>query len=146
MDAESRSSCIIPVNIFGSVESLIDDPVSAVFNGYFELVYYHYKLELMMKNLLTFGLAVWFLFIFLGCAHTPDSKSGMAKQQESTTVQTNRTPQEIAAAQPTGPPAVEIPETVFDFGRVGAGPEYLHTFKIRNTGTGVLEIKKVVPC
>ena len=99
-----------------------------------------------MKNLLTFGLAVWFLFIFPGCAHIPDSTSGMAKQQESTTAQTNRTPQEIAAAQTTGPPAVEIPETVFDFGRVGAGPEYLHAFKIRNTGTGVLEIRKVVPC
>ena len=99
-----------------------------------------------MKNLLTFGLAVWFFFVFLGCAHTPDSTSGTAKQLSGASVQANRTPQEIAAAQPTGPPAVELPETVFDFGRVGAGPEYVHAFKIRNTGTGILEIKKVSPC
>jgi hypothetical protein len=99
-----------------------------------------------MKNLLTFGLAGWFLLILLGCAHAPDSTGSMPKQRESTAVQTNGTPHQTAAAQPAGPPAVEAVEPTFDFGRVGEGPEYLHAFNIRNTGTEVLEIKKVVPC
>ena len=99
-----------------------------------------------MKNLLTFGLAGWFLLIFLGCAHAPDSTGSMPKQLESTAVQTNGTPHQDAAAQPAGPPAVEVVEPIFDFGRVGEGPEYVHAFNIRNTGTGVLEIKKVAPC
>ena len=99
-----------------------------------------------MKNLFTFGLAGWFLLILLGCAHAPDSTSSMPKQQGSTVAQTNGTPHQTAMAQPAGPPALQVVEPTFDFGRVGEGPEYLHAFNIRNTGTGVLEIKKVVPC
>ncbi len=89
-----------------------------------------------MKNLLTFGLAVWLFLVPLGCAHSPDSAGSMTKQQEN------------AAAQPsgtTGTPAVQLSETAFDFGVVGEGSVYVHAFKIRNTGTGVLEIKKIVP-
>jgi PBP1b-binding outer membrane lipoprotein LpoB len=112
-----------------------------------------------MKNLLTFGLVAWFFLVLAGCAHTPDSPGSMAKQQqtvaaptsgtpaqETAAAQTNGTPaQETAAAQTNGTPAVEVSEMVFDFGEVTEGNDYVHAFKIRNTGTGVLVIKKIVP-
>jgi hypothetical protein len=51
-----------------------------------------------------------------------------------------------AVAEATaGAPVAEVPETVFDFGEVREGNEYVHAFKIRNIGTAVLEIKKVLP-
>jgi hypothetical protein len=53
--------------------------------------------------------------------------------------------QETAAPQTNGTAAVEVPETTFDFGVVKEGTDYLHAFKIRNTGTVVLEIRKVLP-
>jgi hypothetical protein len=53
--------------------------------------------------------------------------------------------QEAAIAQTTGTPAVELSETTFDFGVVREGNDYIHAFKIRNTGTGVLVIRKVLP-
>jgi hypothetical protein len=86
-----------------------------------------------MKNLSTFGLVAWFFLVPLGCAHTPDSLGSMPKNQETATAQTN------------GTPAVEVSETAFDFGKVTEGNDYLHAFKIRNTGTGVLVIRKIFP-
>jgi hypothetical protein len=86
-----------------------------------------------MKSLLTFGLVVWFFLVPFGCVHTPDNPAGMPKNQEAATAQT------------TGTPAVELSETIFDFGLVSEGNDYVHAFKIRNTGTGVLEIRKVLP-
>ena len=86
-----------------------------------------------MKNYLTLGLAVWFFLVPLGCAHTPDNSVRMPDHQE------------VAAAQTNGTPVVEVPETVFDFGVVSEGKDYIHTFKIKNTGTGVLEIRKIMP-
>jgi len=53
--------------------------------------------------------------------------------------------QEIATAQTEGKPTVEVPETVFDFGVVREGNDYIHAFKIKNTGTGVLTIRKILP-
>jgi hypothetical protein len=99
-----------------------------------------------MKNLLTFGLVAWFFLVLAGCAHTPDSPGSMAKQQQTVAAPTSGTPaQETAAAQTNGTPAVEVSEMVFDFGEVTEGNDYVHAFKIRNTGTGVLVIKKIVP-
>jgi hypothetical protein len=99
-----------------------------------------------MKNLLTFGLVAWFFLVPLGCAHTPDSLGSMPKNQETATAQTNGTPtQETATAQTNGTPAVEVSETAFDFGEVTEGNDYIHAFKIRNTGTGVLVIRKIFP-
>jgi len=89
-----------------------------------------------MKNLLTFGLAVWLFLVPLGCAHSPDSTGSMPKQQENATAQPSGT---------TGTPAVQLSETIFDFGLVSEGNDYVHAFKIRNTGTGVLEIRKILP-
>jgi hypothetical protein len=99
-----------------------------------------------MKNLLTFGFVVWFFLVPFGCAHAPDSPGSMPKQQETVAEQTKGTPtQEITTAQTNGTPEVELSETTFDFGLVGGGNDYLHVFKIRNTGTGVLQIRKILP-
>jgi hypothetical protein len=86
-----------------------------------------------MKNLLTFGLAVCFFLVPLGCAHAAETPGSMPEHQEGATAQT------------TGTPTVEVPETVFDFGLVSDGNDYVHAFKIRNTGTGVLVIRKILP-
>jgi len=86
-----------------------------------------------MKNSLTLGLAVWFFLVPLGCAHTPDNSAGMPEHKDN------------AAAQTNGTPTVEVPETVFDFGVVREGNDYLHAFNIKNTGTGALEIRKILP-
>jgi hypothetical protein len=111
-----------------------------------------------MKNLLTFGLVVWFFLVPFGCAHTPDNPAGMSKQQEIAAVHGQcplpPVPEELAGmfkqkeittVQANGMPAVEVSETAFDFGVVKEGNDYIHAFKIKNTGTGVLEIKKILP-
>jgi hypothetical protein len=72
--------------------------------------------------------------VAFGCAHTPEIAKEAAKQGAA-----------VAAAVTTGTPAVEVPESYFDFGKVDEGTNYAHSFVIRNKGTGVLEIKKVVP-
>jgi len=54
--------------------------------------------------------------------------------------------QEIALARPgIGTPRIEISETFFDFGEVKDGYDYVHTFTVRNLGTGILEIEDVLP-
>ena len=111
-----------------------------------------------MKNLMTLGLAVWFFVILSGCAHVSDSAVGMSKQQEITAAQTTGTPQVAAAQTPETPkgavatqtptpeaPGAVISETFFDFGKISDGNIYIHDFKVRNTGTGVLVIRKIIP-
>jgi hypothetical protein len=45
-----------------------------------------------------------------------------------------------------GVPSMELPEVSYDFGNVkDTEGEVVHEFKIKNVGTGVLEIKKVLP-
>jgi len=97
-----------------------------------------------MKNLSAFGLAVCFFLILPGFANASDSPV-CKLNQEIITAQTSGTPQEDATAQTAAAPAVEVPETVFDFGKVSWGNDYVHAFKVRNTGTGVLEIRKIMP-
>jgi hypothetical protein len=50
-----------------------------------------------------------------------------------------------ASAATTGTPAVEISETIFDFGELKDGNDYVHAFAIMNSGTEVLEIYKALP-
>ena len=81
----------------------------------------------------------------------------MPTQQEVAQPQTNAPPPlAVAAAQTSaapapevaiapGTPRVELPETVFDFGLVADGTDYLHSFKVKNVGTGELVIKKIMP-
>ena len=86
-----------------------------------------------MKNRLIVNLAL-LLMVAFGCAHTPETAKKAAKQGTA-----------VAAAATTGKAAVEVPEAFYDFGKVNEGTDYVHSFVIRNKGTGVLEIKKVVP-
>jgi hypothetical protein len=53
-----------------------------------------------------------------------------------------------AKAQPVvsgGSPVAEFPSTEHDLGKIASGQEYSHEFVVRNTGTGVLLIDKVLP-
>jgi len=50
------------------------------------------------------------------------------------------------AAVSGGVPIMEVPEVSYDFGKVkDTEGEVVHEFKIKNVGTAVLEIKKVLP-
>lgn len=86
-----------------------------------------------MKNRLIVN-SILLLMVAFGCAHTPE-KAKEASKQEAPVVLT-------AAA---GVPAAEVPVAYYDFGEVAEGTEYVYGFVIRNRGTGVLEIRKVVP-
>ncbi|MBN1989219.1 MAG: DUF1573 domain-containing protein [Bacteroidales bacterium] len=44
-----------------------------------------------------------------------------------------------------GTPVIEIADDFFDFGSIQEGEVVAHTFKIANTGDGVLVIKDVIP-
>jgi len=51
-------------------------------------------------------------------------------------------------AQPAltgGTPAAEFPNVEHDLGKIAEGQEFSHVFTVRNRGTGVLQIKKVLP-
>ncbi len=110
-----------------------------------------------MKNLFTSGFAVCVFLVLFGCAHAPDIAGVPEEQQIAAAHGTCPLPcipaelagapteQEIAEARTNGAPAVEIPETTFDFGLVSQENTYIHAFKIRNIGTGVLRIKKIMP-
>jgi hypothetical protein len=54
-------------------------------------------------------------------------------------------PMTSQAVQPGGAPVAQFLETSHDLGKVGEGEVYSHEFTVRNAGTGVLEIKKVLP-
>ncbi|MHC1743729.1 MAG: hypothetical protein AB9873_11945 [Syntrophobacteraceae bacterium] len=56
----------------------------------------------------------------------------------------SRSDVELAEIRGSGP-ALEVPETEFDFGKVSEDKLLIHDFKVRNVGKSVLKIKKVVP-
>ncbi len=86
-----------------------------------------------MKNKLIVNLTLLFM-VASGCAHTPGIAKEAAKPDTA-----------VASAVTTGTPALDVPEWYFNFGEVKEGTNYIHAFVIRNRGTGVLEIKKVLP-
>ena len=108
-----------------------------------------------MKRLPTIGIAVSLFLLTMGCAHAPDSSVSTPKVQETATAQppaaqatvqpTVQTTAASTAAPQDGKPAMVLSETFFDFGLVSEGNDYIHAFKIRNTGTGTLEIRKIMP-
>lgn len=55
-----------------------------------------------------------------------------------------RSEAELAEIRGTGP-ALEVPETEFDFGKVSEDKLLIHDFKVKNVGQSVLKIKKVAP-
>jgi hypothetical protein len=86
-----------------------------------------------LKNRLVANL-VLVVMVASGCAHTPANAKEAAKADTA-----------LAPAGTTGTAALEVPEWYFNFGEVKEGTDYLHAFVIRNKGTGVLEIKKILP-
>ena len=73
--------------------------------------------------------------IAMGCAHT-DGISGPASQQQGA----------AASYASGGVPSLEMSETSYDFGKVkDTQGEVVHEFILKNVGTGVLTIKKVLP-
>ncbi|MHC1745123.1 MAG: hypothetical protein AB9873_19130 [Syntrophobacteraceae bacterium] len=57
------------------------------------------------------------------------------------------TPAETARPEATtgGTPKVVLTETTYDFGKITEEKDYIHEFVVKNEGTGVLQIKEVVP-
>lgn len=52
---------------------------------------------------------------------------------------------DVPKTSPATSPVAEVPETVFDFGKMTGDNEFVHKFSVRNVGRSVLNIKKVVP-
>jgi hypothetical protein len=75
----------------------------------------------------------WIFLVPLSLAHAQAAVNDTSGTEVSLATVSTRTP------------VVEIPETVFDFGEIRDGDDCVHAFTIWNLGTGVLEIKKVLP-
>jgi hypothetical protein len=78
------------------------------------------------------------LFVFLGCicltsAYAADSAGKPPKAKPA------------APEVSQGTPAIQIPESTYDFGEVPEGGEVVHDFKIKNTGKAELVIERVQP-
>ena len=72
--------------------------------------------------------------IGMGCAHKGEPPKAASQQQAG------------SAVASSGVPSMEVPETSYDFGAVkDTEGEVVHSFKIKNVGTGVLRINKVLP-
>ena len=78
-----------------------------------------------------------------------DSKSQSAGKAQVCVLDAATTYVQPVAAPSATPsdkaPAVEIPETSHDFGKLGEEGEAVHEFSVRNVGKAVLNIKKVLP-
>ncbi|GLI33670.1 hypothetical protein [Desulforhabdus amnigena] len=85
----------------------------------------------------------WLLtsLLCIGCAHTEPSTCNLADQQAYlaavSEVETRGTE--------GGSSSIEIPEVSHDFGVVDKDGDYVHEFIVKNRGTRVLHIKKVLP-
>ena len=51
----------------------------------------------------------------------------------------------VSQATSQNAPAIQVPETSYDFGEVTTNHALAHVFEIKNNGTAVLEIEKVLP-
>jgi len=87
------------------------------------------------------GVFVSSLF-WVGAAHATEGMCNLAQVQpeipSATQSALSQTPQ-------TNAPSVQLAETTFDFGQLKEDGDYLHVFKVKNAGTAVLQIKKVLP-
>lgn len=72
--------------------------------------------------------------IGMGCAHKGEPPGAVSQQLAG------------SAVASSGVPTIEVPETSYDAGVVkDTEGEVVHSFKIKNVGTGVLRINKVLP-
>ncbi|MFZ2446260.1 MAG: DUF1573 domain-containing protein [Syntrophobacteraceae bacterium] len=118
-----------------------------------------------MKRLVVITACVLACFLVAGCAHVSDSSSKyldnfLAQLKLGKPPAQNPEKPQICILDPVayasetadkpvaaagGSPAVVVPETSHDFGRICEGKDFTHRFSIKNTGESVLNIKKVVP-
>lgn len=79
--------------------------------------------------------------LLLGCSHSPGPAGKLSQPQQPA-------PQSQPQIQTPqgGVPAVVLYETSFDLGKISEdGVSNVHEFKVGNKGTGILQIKKVLP-
>jgi hypothetical protein len=67
-------------------------------------------------------------FFLTQCSHSGDKSATTAQE-----------------VKPSGAPVAQFPEISHDLGKIAEGREYSYEFTVKNAGTGVLEIKKVLP-
>jgi hypothetical protein len=114
----------------------------------------------VMKGLGIVTICVIASFFAAGCAHQKDSlpkasESAAAVQSENygsmvclldaTAAYSVEKVEPVPAPVDGTSPAIEVPETSFDFGKISEEQDLVHTFSVRNVGTSVLNIRKVVP-
>jgi len=86
-----------------------------------------------MNRLVTLLLLIAVACIGTSCAHKGEPPGAVSKQ-------------EVSSAASSGVPAMQVAETSHDFGAVkDTEGEVVHEFKIKNVGTGVLQLRKVLP-
>ena len=86
----------------------------------------------------------------ISCAHSGDAPPQVSKQAEPpapvASAPTPAPPAAFAVADDSAPmPVIVVAETSHDFGELTEDTEYVYNFKVKNAGTAVLEIKKVLP-
>jgi hypothetical protein len=108
-----------------------------------------------------FSCALVVLFL-TGCSHLPGVsdvvRNGLSSNAQKTPAEDTKAqvcildPAAYTAEAPAQPvpesdcaPAVELPETTYDFGKLAESGELVHKFNVKNVGKCVLNIKKVLP-
>jgi len=86
----------------------------------------------------------------ISCAHSGESpkvsKQTAPEPAPAASIPTPAPTTAFAPAQGSAPePVIVIPEMSHDFGELSEDKDYVYDFKIKNAGTTVLEIKKVLP-
>jgi hypothetical protein len=84
----------------------------------------------------TLSIVVALLLLSCGPHHAPAQQTVFDKPAPETAPN---------APQASAPPRVQIDETSFDFGTVDEGEIVRHAFKVRNLGSGELQIARVNP-
>jgi len=84
-----------------------------------------------MKYLFLILLILW-LSVAIGSVHAGENNGQVASSHPSDSQENE------------GTPCIEVLERTHHFGKLDLDRQYEHEFKVHNTGTGVLEIEKVV--
>ncbi len=102
-----------------------------------------------MKRVFCFCLPIFCILVLAGCASAPqkEGKAAVVTPTQQPAIAPAVPVASVATTEPAPPgtPRIELAETSFDFGEMVEGNSYMHDFKVKNTGSAPLEIKKVVP-
>jgi len=85
--------------------------------------------------------------LYSGCQEDqkmPESAQTVVEEAK-TTIETHQTEPQTTPGDPQGQdkPILELEDQVYDFGRVGPDDKYVCTIFFKNTGDGILKIKKI---